>query len=440
MALHHHGHARLLSEDVYSGGQHGPGTMTVGFGPRLLAKTEVEVSASPKPSAAEERGERDQIIGLTLALVSTIAIGISFIVKKRGLLAAERTGVSATEGGYSYLKEPIWWIGMICMIGGEACNFAAYAFAPAVLVTPLGAISILVSAVLAHIILDEKLHMLGKVGCLLCMLGSVVIIMHAPEEHEPKDVMEIWALAQQTSFVVYTVFVIILSVFLILHTAPRYGNTNILVYLAICSLIGSMSVQSCKALGIALKLTFAGQNQFVYGPTYIFILVVAVSVVSQINYLNKSLNTFNTAYVSPIYYVMFTTLVIMASAIMYHEWSGLDGRAVVSILSGFLVTVAGVFLLKITEGLDPSTSIGDASAAQDTYRRADPGRQGRVEHHALQGQEYDEHDGMLQGHSEDEDVPARFLAKHSSTKSLGPAETVVDMDADADIGAGHQVV
>ena len=47
-------------------------------------------------------------------------------------------------GGYSYLIEPLWWTGMISMIVGEMANFAAYAFAPAIVVTPLGALSIIV--------------------------------------------------------------------------------------------------------------------------------------------------------------------------------------------------------------------------------------------------------------------------------------------------------
>lgn len=37
------------------------------------------------------------------------------------------------------------------------------------------------------------------------------------------------------------------------------------------------------------------------------------------NYLNKALDLFNTAIVTPIYYVMFTTLTIAASMIMMRE-------------------------------------------------------------------------------------------------------------------------
>ena len=39
---------------------------------------------------------------------------------------------------------------------------------------------------------------------------------------------------------------------------------------------------SCKALGIALKLTFEGDNQLVYPQTYIFLVVVAGAVVTQV--------------------------------------------------------------------------------------------------------------------------------------------------------------
>lgn len=47
---------------------------------------------------------------------------------------------------------------------GELSNFAAYAFAPASVVTPLGALSVLVTAVLATKFLRERLNLLGKVS------------------------------------------------------------------------------------------------------------------------------------------------------------------------------------------------------------------------------------------------------------------------------------
>ncbi|XP_039048295.1 probable magnesium transporter NIPA3 [Hibiscus syriacus] len=86
----------------------------------------------------------DNVKGLVLAISSSLFIGASFIVKKKGLKKAGASGVRAGVGGYSYLLEPLWWAGIITIIVGEIANFAAYAFALAILVTPLGALSIII--------------------------------------------------------------------------------------------------------------------------------------------------------------------------------------------------------------------------------------------------------------------------------------------------------
>ena len=44
---------------------------------------------------------------------------------------------------------------------------------------------------------------------------------------------------------------------------------------------------SVKALGIAIKLTFEGENQFTYWETWLFLMVVVTCIVTQMNYLNK---------------------------------------------------------------------------------------------------------------------------------------------------------
>lgn len=58
----------------------------------------------------------------------------------------------------------------------------ALQFAPPVLVAPLGALSVIVGAVLAAFFLKETLGKIGIAGCSLCLVGSVVIVLHAPED------------------------------------------------------------------------------------------------------------------------------------------------------------------------------------------------------------------------------------------------------------------
>ncbi|KAJ9687554.1 hypothetical protein PVL29_016158 [Vitis rotundifolia] len=293
----------------------------------------------------------DNIKGLVLALSSSFFIGASFIVKKKGLKKAGASGIRAGVGGYSYLYEPLWWVGMITMIVGEIANFAAYAFAPAILVTPLGALSIIISAVLAHIILREKLHIFGILGCVLCVVGSTTIVLHAPQEREIQSVIEVWDLATEPAFLFYAALVITAVFVLIIHFIPQYGQTHIMVYIGVCSLVGSLSVMSVKAIGIALKLTLSGMNQLTYPQTWAFTIVVITCVITQMNYLNKALDTFNTAVVSPIYYVMFTSLTILASVIMFKDWDRQNPTQIVTEMCGFVTILSGTFLLHKTKDL-----------------------------------------------------------------------------------------
>lgn len=94
-------------------------------------------------------------------------------------------------------------------------------------------------------------------------------------------------------FLLYCTFVATTSSYLILRVVPKYGKTNPFVYILICSTVGSISVMAIKALGTAVKLTLAANNQFNRPATYVFIVVVAGSVAIQMHYLNKAMHAFS---------------------------------------------------------------------------------------------------------------------------------------------------
>jgi len=53
------------------------------------------------------------------------------------------------------------------------------------------------SAVLASLLLQEELGHTGRVGCALCLIGSFIIVLHAPEDKEITTVDEILHYAVQ---------------------------------------------------------------------------------------------------------------------------------------------------------------------------------------------------------------------------------------------------
>ncbi|XP_007528701.1 magnesium transporter NIPA4 [Erinaceus europaeus] len=292
-------------------------------------------------------------VGLGLAILSSFLIGSSVILKKKGLLRLVATGATrAVDGGYGYLKDGMWWAGFLTMAAGEVANFGAYAFAPATVITPLGALSVLISALLSSYLLGESLNLLGKLGCVICVAGSTVMVIHSPEEEKVTTVTEMASKLRDTGYIVFAVLLLVLSLVLIFVVAPRYGQRNILVYIAICSAIGSFSVTAVKGMGITIKNFFQGLPVVRHPLPYILSLTLAVSLITQVNFLNKALDIFNTSLVFPIYYVFFTSVVLVSSIILLKEWHSMSAVAIVGTLSGFVTIILGVFMLHAFKDLD----------------------------------------------------------------------------------------
>ncbi|XP_063059874.1 magnesium transporter NIPA4 isoform X1 [Engraulis encrasicolus] len=287
-------------------------------------------------------------IGLTLAILSAVLIGGSVILKKKALLRLASNGQTrAGDGGHGYLKDWIWWGGLLTMGAGEVANFAAYMFAPATVVTPLGALSVLISAVLSSYLLGESMNLLGKMGCVLSLLGSTIMVIHAPEEEEVTTLREMMDKLLDPGFLVYATILLVTCVVLISYVSPRVGQSNILVYISICSLLGAFTVSSVKGLGIAIRTVFSDVTVLSNPLTWILLFTLVASIVTQVNYLNKSLDTFNTLLVYPIYYVFFTSVVLTTSIILFKEWGAMTGVDIVGTLGGFLVIVLGVSMLHL---------------------------------------------------------------------------------------------
>src|SRR4051794_35546999 len=100
----------------------------------LYARNETSSSST---ESSNERPPIFKVIGIVLAISSGAFIGTSFVLKKYGLLKANEKYNEVAGEGYGYLKNFWWWGGMTLMIIGEICNFVAYAFTDAILVTPL---------------------------------------------------------------------------------------------------------------------------------------------------------------------------------------------------------------------------------------------------------------------------------------------------------------
>lgn len=225
-------------------------------------------------------------VGIGLAVGSGVFIGISFVLKKVGLLRANEKYNEVAGEGYGYLKNFYWWTGMTLMIIGEILNFVAYAFTDAILVTPLGALSVVITAILSAIFLKERLSMVGKVACFLCIVGSVVIVMNAPHSSSVSDIQEMQKYFITPGFLTYAGLIIVGSFVTAFWVAPKYGNKNMLVYISICSWVGGLSVVSTQGLGAAIIAWIDGKPQYKEWFLWVLFVFVICTLLTEIIYLN----------------------------------------------------------------------------------------------------------------------------------------------------------
>ncbi|KAI9683686.1 MAG: hypothetical protein M1829_004991 [Trizodia sp. TS-e1964] len=325
--------------------------------------------------STNERPPAYKAVGISLAVASGVFIGCSFVLKKMGLLKANEKYKEEAGEGYGYLKNAWWWSGMTLMIIGEICNFVAYAFVDAILVTPLGALSVVITTILSAIFLKERLSFVGKVGCFNCIIGSIIIVVNAPSESSAANIEDMKHFVIAPGFLSYAGVVIVASAFIALWAGPRYGKRSMLVYISICSLIGGLSVVATQGLGAAVVAQAGGKPQFNQWFLYVLFVFVIATLVTEIIFLNKALNLFNAALVTPTYYVFFTSSTIVTSAILFQGFKG-SPASIATVVMGFLQICSGVILLQLSKSAKdvPDTAVftGDLDQVRTVAEQEQP--------------------------------------------------------------------
>lgn len=326
-------------------------------------------------STEKEADVYGNIIGVSLAISSSIFIGASFVINKKSvdniakrcrsnsqelqdeqLINSPQNETSLIENqadtitvkkdhklGFQFLKEPLWWLGILTMGFGEIANFSAYIFSPASLVTPLGALSVVVTCILSTYFLEEKMNVFAKMGIILAVLGSFFVVLNAPNQPAITDLDLVRCYFTQPAFLIYAGF-ILTSICVLTFFQERHFMIRIIL----SSLSGSLCVVFTKSVGAAVaQLTEQGVYSVVT-EWFVYVLIFGLisSIMFQMVQVTKALDMADASTVMPIYYVTFTMSVLVAMNVLFREYENMEGAAGLSIFIGFGVLCCAVVLLQ----------------------------------------------------------------------------------------------
>ena len=242
----------------------------------------------------------------------------------------------------SYLRSPIWWLGISLMVLGEAGNFLAYGFAPASIVSPLGVVALISNCLIAPLLLHEKFRWRDAVGVVIAVAGCVTVVLSASDSNPRLDPDIIWDLITTWEFETY-LGVTVGLIIVLLFASNRYGEKSILIDIGLVGLFGGYTALSTK--GIASLLSNKIWKVITFPISYLLLAVLVFTAVMQIKYINRALQRFNATMVIPTQFVMFTLSVIIGSAILYRDFERESAEDAYKFVGGCALTFLGVWCI-----------------------------------------------------------------------------------------------
>lgn len=252
------------------------------------------------------------------------------------------TSDSDQQSRRSYLSSPYWWVGIILMTIGEAGNFLAYGFAPASIVSPLGVVALVSNCIIAPLIMKERFRPRDFLGVLVAIAGAVVVVLSAKSSEMKMGPDMLWANIKRWEFLAY-VLLTAAAILALMWASNKYGEKSILIDLGVVGLFGGYTALATK--GVASLVSDTLWRALTFPITYVCVAILIGSALSQIRYINRALQRFDSTQVIPTQFVLFTLSVIVGSAVLYRDFESAAADRVGKFVGGCLLTFLGVYLI-----------------------------------------------------------------------------------------------
>lgn len=276
------------------------------------------------------------------------------------------------------MKRGLWWFSIFFIIVLPApLDVVAFSYAPMSLLAPLAGITLLLNSVLAPCLLKERLTKRDMLATILITFGAVITTIFGQHTNQIYDVPGMYNLISSPTTLVYLIAVGGMLVFLFVSinmaTNPAYKDYKIsktvrpiLAYILslFTGLLGSFQWVTTKCASELISVTTSGENQFVYGLTYVFIILAIFLAIGQVLHINKGLSLFDATYFVPLYNAVFIIFCIITGGIFFKEVDSATATQIGLFSLGVMISLSGVLLLRkrpstIDEPLmiDPASSM-----------------------------------------------------------------------------------
>ena len=294
----------------------------------------------------------DFLLGLCLALAAQLLLACADQFYTRAHRTIESRGSVDLRKERSYVCEPYWLLGLVCLVIGFICDMLSFGYAPASLLAPLNSLNLVFNMCLSPIINGEHVSRHIVFSTLIICFGTVVTALFSPRGNEKEGTNLSEEL--KTTYISQTFAVFSTSMGLLMCSiwaiTIRWKD-NLKVYsLAIPALSGFMSAMVrtvSKGVAIGLKFTFRGDGLcFTEWLWYVLLVAMLLFSFGHLKWINRGLALFSPLQIVPINMVFGVLGATMAGLLVFHEWdqfTGVHDKLLFPI--GIMILISGVVLI-----------------------------------------------------------------------------------------------
>lgn len=303
-------------------------------------------------------------IGVALSIAASICSNMGMNVQKFSMIKEGKASrVDREYEERAYIFQPYWVIGLGMVIFGALGDFIALGFAAQSLTTPVGGLTMVANIMFAHMWLGEALSRMDIVATCIILCGVVTVAISADKTEKFYTLQCLLDAYLETEFLVYAFFMGMLLLFgyginvylrkLRARAGARFDSKEYKKWkkihpvcpAALSGLVGAQSVLFAKSTAELIKVSLEGDNQFLNGATYVIMLLMFVSIFSQIHWLAMALKDFDAVIVVPVFQCFFITGSIIGGGVLFKEFENLATWELALFMVGITLTQVGVFLL-----------------------------------------------------------------------------------------------
>lgn len=310
------------------------------------------------------------IVGVLLALIGSVISNLGQHIQKH-TLSSHRHAV--------YYRQPGWLCGLLLVILGSVCDFAALGLAAQSIVAPLSTITLISNLIFGYYWSHEELQR-RELWATACILGGSLLTVcfgnHSTQAHTMGDILALWI---APGFIIFFILLLIVqaTVYCCIvwiaeleewqsrHTVPvpgleddgahRYHQQALRKWrphhpFLLCTLSGTLSAQSflvgkmimaAIVASIEHERTFEVLNVFFFA----FLLWLLVSIGGQIHFFTRALQRYDALLVVPVFQSALLITSTAAAAAFFQEFQQFDALHACLVVLGLLCILLGVRIL-----------------------------------------------------------------------------------------------